>query len=325
MTEELTIGILRRDDDPHIDETIKSIESLPVDILVISQQVFEHPAARVVIKPWGDDFSRARNDLHRLSKGKWVFHLDSDETLDPTSISILMDEVNKEPAVVKVSVLSSGSRVMLPRLVPTRAKWKRPSHEIPIFNGPIRVEQRVLIRHTDLTEEESASRAMYNVSLLENEFERTKDPDLLFLCAIDYTFLNPDRCRYFANRFLHEFGSGPSEKMKMQCLLMEYTLAFIDGMSKKDIPGAIRRVRKLIAKRMDLSELWCLLGDLYLMLNSPTQAREIYENALVIGEGHDFMVEDRMWIDMDKYGDYPRARIQQCDKMIHSGIRGRTG
>lgn len=326
---DLTIGILCRDRDPLVENAIASVLDLGRVLLLCSgtlkSDFVGHDEVALITHVWDHNFSHARNKLHELCSTPWIFHLDSDETLDPTSILVIHERISGPPEILKVSVMQENSRVLLPRLMPSTVRWQRPAHEIPVGPDPVAIEERVLIRHFTSDKKTQQERQLYKVRLIEEEFKRTRDPDLLFLCAIDYTFLNLTKARYYAHRFLNEFGGAASEKIETQSLLMEYTLAYLDGMSREDLPGAIRRLRRLIARRVDYAELWCLLGDLYFILGAHRQAIEMFENAIALGNYTPFLKENRLWLEMEKYDEYPRGRIVQCNEILEARPRGNTG
>jgi tetratricopeptide (TPR) repeat protein len=60
-------------------------------------QIAERLGARVYRFPWCDSFAAARNESLRHARGRWVFWMDSDDTIDPDNGRKLRDLVAGEP------------------------------------------------------------------------------------------------------------------------------------------------------------------------------------------------------------------------------------
>lgn len=316
----LTVGILAPSLTPELQARVEVLGSLGWEIILLGVEQAGGLGGKIRAHPykWEGDFSKARNRLHTLVSTPWVLHLDSDETLDPGSFDLINGVIRGDPCILKVSVLLGESRVFLPRLVVREAVWKRPCNEIPVGGFPIRVEPRVIIRHDEVPTSVKAKRVKEYLSLLEEEYRRTKDPDLLFVSAIQASFVDQAKARLYANTYLTNFPSWGSPKQRFQSLLMDYLLSFLDYQAN-EIPRAIKRLQGLILREPKYSEFWCLLGDCYRQLGAIYQAREVYENALAIGRYTPILDEGREWFDMEKYGDYPRVMIEFCNKELDKG------
>ena len=252
----LTIGILSRAADSYVLDAVRSASGITNEILVLGPSPVKCEVEEIRWEPytWPDNFSTARNALNNLSSNDWVLHLDSDETLDPSAVPLLRQVVSQEQTIVKISVLLEEARVLLPRLVPKTAEWRRPVHEIPRHPGGTREEQRIHIHHRQLSPQERGDRLIANYYLIRNELESTKDPELLFLSAIDASFFNHQLARELATEYLKTFKSISSRKGRIQRDLMEYVIAFLDGRAGIDRKAATQRVRRLLYRRPDFAE-----------------------------------------------------------------------
>lgn len=318
---ELTIGILTRGLERGLKDTLSSARRIGLPILVVGPlvepELAEDELTRWIDRGWTDNFSEARNELHHHTPTPWILHLDSDETIDPSSLSLLHNLTNGDQRIYRVSVLQDEARVLLPRLMPTDARWIRPVHEIPRHESGMTDEPRIHLRH-HANPKEQIEMCRYKHNILNTEYEKSKDPDYLFLSCMDASFFDLQLAKSHAKKYLQTFGSQGTAKGETQALLMEYMIAFVDGRGNVDLGSAIQRCRRLLLRRPEFAEFWCLLGDLYLLRGAPYQAKEAFENALALGQYSNFLSEDRIWVDMEKYGNYPRIRLAQCLDMIKS-------
>ena len=75
-----------------IGPALDSIRKFLPDMVVVdtgstdeTPQIAERLGARVFRFPWCDSFSAARNESLRHARGRWVFWMDSDDTVDDTN------------------------------------------------------------------------------------------------------------------------------------------------------------------------------------------------------------------------------------------------
>lgn len=85
----LSVCIIARDEEHNIAEAIESVKFVADEIIVVdtgsrdqTEKVAETQGAKVIEKPWNDDFSEARNYGINACGGDYIFMLDADEAID---------------------------------------------------------------------------------------------------------------------------------------------------------------------------------------------------------------------------------------------------
>jgi tetratricopeptide (TPR) repeat protein len=109
----LSAAIIVRDDALGLAETLKSISGVADEVVVLdtgsrdgTPEVARRLGARLVERPWDDDFSAARNACFAHATGDWMLWLDSGERLLRESIAPLRTIVERpEPATSAYRVI----------------------------------------------------------------------------------------------------------------------------------------------------------------------------------------------------------------------------
>src|SRR5204863_3983775 len=85
----LSVCIIARDNAKTIGACLESIAPWVDEIIVVdtgsvdeTPRIAEAAGARVFHFPWCDDFSAARNESIRHARGRWIFWMDTDDTID---------------------------------------------------------------------------------------------------------------------------------------------------------------------------------------------------------------------------------------------------
>jgi tetratricopeptide (TPR) repeat protein len=96
----LTAALIVRDEEAVLDDCLASIRSVVDEIVVVdtgsvdrSPEIAEQYEARVVRRPWRDDFAEARNVALDAARGGWILYIDADERLAPAgrdSVEVLL-------------------------------------------------------------------------------------------------------------------------------------------------------------------------------------------------------------------------------------------
>ena len=86
----LTASMIVCNEERFLAECLKSIRHIVDEIVIVdtgstdkSKSIARSFNARVFDFPWCDDFSAARNEAVRRSRGKWILYIDADEQLRP--------------------------------------------------------------------------------------------------------------------------------------------------------------------------------------------------------------------------------------------------
>ena len=87
-----------------LEACLKSIRPWVDEMIVVdtgskddTPHIAERLGARVYHFPWCDSFATARNESLRHARGKWIFWMDSDDTIDAVSGGKLRELAEKEP------------------------------------------------------------------------------------------------------------------------------------------------------------------------------------------------------------------------------------
>lgn len=88
----LSAAMIVRDEAGNLESCLQSIRDLVGEIVVVdtgstdgSREIARRFGARVYDVPWGHDFAAARNKALGWAKGDWIFYIDADERVRPTS------------------------------------------------------------------------------------------------------------------------------------------------------------------------------------------------------------------------------------------------
>lgn len=100
-------------------------------------------------------------------------------------------------------------------------------------------------------------------------------------------------------------------------LLMNYYLARVEA-SRGMFKEASRRAVACLSLRPAFAEFWCLLGDMLYARGRFDKAKDMYENARIIGSRR--VSDDTFPIEVCKYGDYPISMEEKCSVMARRGL-----
>src|SRR5262245_45615808 len=87
----LSASLIVRDESTVLDECLASIRGIVDEVVVVdtgsvddSAEIAARYGARVIRRPWLDDFAEARNVGLDAAEGEWILYVDADERLAPT-------------------------------------------------------------------------------------------------------------------------------------------------------------------------------------------------------------------------------------------------
>ena len=84
----LSAALIVRDEERHLPSCLASLRARVDEIVIVdtgsvdrSREIARGFGARVVDRPWTDDFAAARNASIEASRGEWILYIDADETV----------------------------------------------------------------------------------------------------------------------------------------------------------------------------------------------------------------------------------------------------
>lgn len=100
----LTAAMIVRDEAEHLPDCLRSLADLADEIIVVdtgsvddSIQIARAHGAEVIVEPWRDDFSAARNAGLEQARGEWILYLDADERVRPIAPDRLRGRLRGAP------------------------------------------------------------------------------------------------------------------------------------------------------------------------------------------------------------------------------------
>jgi glycosyltransferase involved in cell wall biosynthesis len=107
------------------------------------------------------------------------------------------------------------------------------------------------------------------------------------------------------------------DKDSMSAIMARYYFAMVHLIYKKQARPVLQNINLCLCSRPLMAEFWCLMADVYYhLLKKFRQAKEFYENALILGKRR--LATDKWPMDISKYGEYPRKMIESCDKIAET-------
>lgn len=102
-----------------------------------------------------------------------------------------------------------------------------------------------------------------------------------------------------------------NNKNKMSVVMIKFYLSNVYCYIKKDITSSLQHILEILAIKPLMSEFWCLLGDIHILINENKKAKQFYENAIILGSRR--LADDLFPMDISKYGEYPEMRLKELD------------
>ena len=209
-TKQVSVAIIVRDEADALRETIESIQSIAVEIVVLdtgsidaSRGVARELGAQVYDFSWCDDFSAARNACSEHVDGRWILWLDAGETMTAEDSAGLRSFAVAEAIPAKAyamlvcvpppSISAAAEQVARLRLVPNRPDLKfvgrvRESLETSLTSAGVPVEGLPYRIHRGQREHHptrKAERAQRNIRLAELGIKESSPTASLLNCLGD--------------------------------------------------------------------------------------------------------------------------------------------
>jgi glycosyltransferase involved in cell wall biosynthesis len=107
-------------------------------------------------------------------------------------------------------------------------------------------------------------------------------------------------------------------------VMIRYYYAMAQMIHRRAFKPALQNINLCLCARPLMAEFWCLMGDVYYhLLHRFEQAREFYENAMILGARR--VRTDTEPMDLDKYRAYPTKMIESCTGLIeHKSFYAQT-
>jgi len=90
----VSLCMIVKNEEAHLADCLKSVGDLPTEIIIVDTgstdrtvEIAQEFGARVKYFAWCDDFAAARNESIRDAVGDWIFWMDADDRLTPTSLN----------------------------------------------------------------------------------------------------------------------------------------------------------------------------------------------------------------------------------------------
>jgi len=187
--------------------------------------------------------------------------------------------------------------------------WDRGAFVNPVFErlsgaGDAKVNPEVVV----MSSGEPDNRRSRTESCLAWVRERPTRPDPYYYLA----------CSLLAEGRTDEFMAEATKYLSIErgdadsLLLMNYYMSKAEA-SKGMFERASKRVMKCLVSSPTFAEFWCLLGDLFYASGKFAKAKEMYENARIIGKMR--KSDDMFPIEIAKYKDYPESMEEKCKMM----------
>jgi hypothetical protein len=111
------------------------------------------------------------------------------------------------------------------------------------------------------------------------------------------------------------------ESFSKSSIMLRYYMAQTYLYVYNNIEEAIKTLSPCIIARPLMAEFWCLLGDAYYKLKRYNKAKNLYENAYLLGSRR--LNNDQWPLEISKYNEYPTKMIRSCED-CETGIQFST-
>lgn len=151
----LTVAILTKNEERHIEEVIANAKQVTEDVLIIDSgstdrtvELAEALGARVAFRAWDNDFSAQRNFALEQTEAEWILYLDADERMNAEQVQAILEvlkrnEQKKYTMIRKISAFGFEYKhgIFRPdkvtRMFPTtKVKWEHKVHERAVCDLP---------------------------------------------------------------------------------------------------------------------------------------------------------------------------------------------
>lgn len=116
MNPTISVAIIAKDEEPYIYDCIQSIIPIADEIILVdtgskdrTAEIAQEFGARIYNFNWDNDYAAARNESLKYCNGDWIFQIDPDERLRPTSVDLVLDVVKRQRCLMSnVTIHNEG-------------------------------------------------------------------------------------------------------------------------------------------------------------------------------------------------------------------------
>lgn len=319
----VAVNIITKDNEPYLKNTLDCSKKISDEIVIVftgEKNSEEYklckqycPDTTYYFK-WNNNFSKARNFAIDKTKSKWIIWLDSDEFIDDESIENIKKLINNKInnmyhqfKLVHGSTTMGQIRMFLKH---DDIRWQNPIHERIIPKNFPDKHSGIKIIHKVNNINDSSVR---NINILNKELEiNQNNHEYHFYLAIEYHLINQQmKSLFHAEKFLYLYNNTSIDTKK---IYIRYLIAWINAYDLKNYQKSVEILLAQLIINCNISEFWCLLGDIYFKMGRIKNAYQFYKNALTMGE----YKYDNMWItDLDKYNKYPNLMLKICEDNLN--------
>ena len=141
----VSVCMIVRNNEASLERTLKSVAPIADQFVIVDTgstdrtiEIAQKFTDVIHHFTWIDDFGAARNETLKHATGDWVLSIDSDETMDATSIPVVRGSVHDFSCIYSpLQYTGNTASFGVPRLFPRRpeAHWVYPLHEQIYFDG----------------------------------------------------------------------------------------------------------------------------------------------------------------------------------------------
>jgi glycosyltransferase involved in cell wall biosynthesis len=297
---------LTKNNSQTIQKTLESIVGLNAKILVGDMgsnddtiDICKQYGAQV--HSFNENRSKARNNLLKYADNGWQFWI--------------------EPWEILVYGQATVRQVQKPSYV-TILQNKVINKEVRLWNGAIKFIQPVYERIETDTELESnvvlysagrpISQDIYvAIDDWKNQEPMSPQPYYYQACLL----LSEGKYNEFLEIANHYLFLKPNQEMST--VMTRYYYALVQLKHKKLARPTLQNINLCLCANPLMAEFWCLMGDVfYHLIKRFDQAKEFYENAIILGSKR--LKADKWPMDITKYGEYPTKMIESCNKIANT-------
>lgn len=312
MTQNVLTTIITIKEKNNFQNCLKSLQRLNCDYIVIdclgldniSLYCKSHNIQYKKIISQYIGFADVKNEAINICKTKWMFFIDSNE-------SLINGHKNIEDAVsnlenhdlFSVSVINDFTITKDIRIIEKNKKYKfeHAYFESIIGTGFLldvyissknSIDHKKALQHFLQQENENPNK--YNVKYY--------SASCLLACNMIKEFITK------AEEFLFL-----SKKNEMPQIMINYYLALVKCIKKLNFQDAIQHISICILYKPDMAEFWCCLGDIFYQNNDTDKAKMFYKIAIIAGKKRR---KSDLWpLEIKKYKEYPTNMIKSCENI----------
>lgn len=246
-------------------------------------------------------FADIKNEAIKMCKTKWMFFIDSNESLINGHKNIV-DAINNSQNydLFSISIINDFTITKDIRIVKNNNKHKFDHAYFESIVG------KSFLLNTYLSSKNAIDyKKTLNYFLKQEEINPNKHSTKYYTASC---FLSCNMIKEFitkAEEFLFL-----SKKNDMPQIMINYYLALVKCTKKLNLQDAIQHILICLIYKPDMAEFWCCLGDIFYQNNDTEKAKMFYKIAISAGKKRK---KSDVWpLEIKKYKEYPNNMIKSC-------------